>query len=143
LLEKQTELISLDNGKTCGENFGRLFDLAETRSSIVAEMYALGWEDGGGAWACRRQLWVWEEEMLGECQTLLHDISLQVQVPNMWQWQFDPIRGYSVNGAYQLLTSQQRLLLWMQLKILFGTNRSPWRYLFSPGDYWETDFQQK
>jgi hypothetical protein len=63
--------------------------------------------------------------MLGECQTLLHDISLQVQVPNMWQWQFDPIRGYSVNGAYQLLTSQQRLLLWMQLKILFGTNRSP------------------
>ncbi|MCI67979.1 hypothetical protein A2U01_0089238, partial [Trifolium medium] len=27
----------------------------------------------------RRQLWVWEEEILGECQDLLHDLSLHVQ----------------------------------------------------------------
>jgi hypothetical protein len=43
--------------------FGRLFELAETRSFIVAEMSALGWEAGEGAWVWRRQLWVWEEEM--------------------------------------------------------------------------------
>ncbi|MCI70357.1 hypothetical protein A2U01_0091620, partial [Trifolium medium] len=29
------------------------------------------------------------------------------QYPDRWQWQPDPDRGYSVRGAYQLLTSQQ------------------------------------
>ncbi|MCI44578.1 heat-shock protein, partial [Trifolium medium] len=43
--------------------------------------------------------------MLGECQTLLHDFILQVQSPDSWQWRPDPIRGYSVRGAYQILTS--------------------------------------
>jgi hypothetical protein len=31
------------------ERFRCLFDLAKNKSNIVAEMYALGWEDGGGA----------------------------------------------------------------------------------------------
>jgi hypothetical protein len=29
-------------------------------------MYALGCEAGGEAWLGRRQLWVWEEELLRE-----------------------------------------------------------------------------
>ncbi|MCI07155.1 hypothetical protein A2U01_0028219 [Trifolium medium] len=29
----------------------------------------------------------------------------QAQIPDMWQWRPDPVRGYSVRGAYQLLTS--------------------------------------
>jgi hypothetical protein len=45
-------------GITLRERLSRLFDLAYTKSSIVAEMYALGWKVGGGAWAWRRQLWV-------------------------------------------------------------------------------------
>ncbi|MCI17153.1 receptor-like protein kinase ANXUR2, partial [Trifolium medium] len=67
-----------------------LFDLAENKSSTVAEMSSLGWKAGGEAWAWRRQLWVWEEEMLGECQTLLLNISLQTQSSDKWQWQPDP-----------------------------------------------------
>ncbi|MCI64586.1 heat-shock protein, partial [Trifolium medium] len=43
--------------------------------------------------------------MLRECQYLLHDFVLQVQSPDMWLWRLDPVRGYSVRGAYQLLTS--------------------------------------
>ncbi|GAU21341.1 hypothetical protein TSUD_189270 [Trifolium subterraneum] len=39
----------------------------------------LQWETEGGAWVWQRQLWAWEEEMLGECQTLLLDVSLQAQ----------------------------------------------------------------
>ncbi|GAU36101.1 hypothetical protein TSUD_277120 [Trifolium subterraneum] len=54
----------------------------------------------------RRQLWVWEEEMLRECQILLLNITLQVQSSDRWQWQPDPDEGYTVRGAYQLLTSQ-------------------------------------
>ncbi|MCI03757.1 cysteine-rich receptor-like protein kinase, partial [Trifolium medium] len=48
-------------GSPLCERFRRLFDLAENKSSSVAEMASLGWETGGEAW--QRQLWVWEEEM--------------------------------------------------------------------------------
>ncbi|GAU41107.1 hypothetical protein TSUD_139760 [Trifolium subterraneum] len=70
------------------------------------------WVDGiplvgaeGEAWEWRRPLWVWEEEMLGECQSLFTNISLQAQSPDMWQWQPDPDEGYTVRGTYQLLSS--------------------------------------
>ncbi|PNX60369.1 kinesin-like protein, partial [Trifolium pratense] len=56
------------------QRFGRLFELAETKSRTVAEMFALGWGEGGEAWEWRRQLRAWEEEMLGECQSLLLNI---------------------------------------------------------------------
>ncbi|GAU44755.1 hypothetical protein TSUD_246480 [Trifolium subterraneum] len=52
------------------ERFGRLFDLAETKRRTVAEMFSLGWGADGEAWEWRRELRVWEEDMLGECQTL-------------------------------------------------------------------------
>ncbi|KAK2370837.1 hypothetical protein QL285_083849 [Trifolium repens] len=87
------------------ERFGRLFDLSMNKSSTVAEMFEAGWEAGGEAWVWRRQLWAWEEEMLGECQSLLLPITVQAQTPDRWQWQPDPDGGYTVRGAYQLLTS--------------------------------------
>ncbi|GAU48515.1 hypothetical protein TSUD_244350 [Trifolium subterraneum] len=79
---------------------------AENRGQTVAEMFSLGWGVAGEAWQWMRQLWAWEEEMLRECQTLLLGISLQVQSSDRWQWQPDPDEGYTVRGAYQLLTSQ-------------------------------------
>ncbi|MCI71045.1 receptor-like protein kinase ANXUR2, partial [Trifolium medium] len=53
----------------------------------------------------RRQLWAWEEELVRECQALLYDFSLQAQSSDTWQWQPDPAKGYSIRGAYQILTS--------------------------------------
>ncbi|GAU49132.1 hypothetical protein TSUD_406970 [Trifolium subterraneum] len=89
-------------GRPLGERFGRLFDLAENKSCSVAEMFSLGWEEGGEAWAWRRQLWAWEEEeMLRECQTLLLNFSFQVQTSDYWQWKPDLDSGYSVCGAYR------------------------------------------
>ncbi|GAU51437.1 hypothetical protein TSUD_413370 [Trifolium subterraneum] len=58
------------------------------------------------AWEWRRPLRVWEEEMLGDCLSLLANLSLQAHTSDRWQWQPDPIEGYTVRGAYQLLTSQ-------------------------------------
>ncbi|MCI39717.1 heat-shock protein, partial [Trifolium medium] len=75
------------------------------------EMSLLGWGAGGAAWAWRRQLWVREEELLGECQALLLNISLKAQSTDRWQWQLDPDQGYSVRGAYQILTSQDSVTL--------------------------------
>ncbi|MCH95881.1 hypothetical protein A2U01_0016863, partial [Trifolium medium] len=40
-------------------------------------MSSLGRGTGGEAWVWQRQLWAWEEEMLEECQALLHDFLLQ------------------------------------------------------------------
>jgi hypothetical protein len=54
----------------------------------------------------RRRLWAWEEEMLGECQTLLLTVTVQVDSPDRWHWRLDPVSGYSVRDAYQILTSQ-------------------------------------
>ncbi|CAJ2662242.1 unnamed protein product [Trifolium pratense] len=68
-------------------------------------MFALGWGADGAAWEWRRQLRAWEEEMLGECQSLLLTISLQALSLDRWQWRLDPDAGYTVRGAYQVLIS--------------------------------------
>ncbi|MCH90030.1 heat-shock protein, partial [Trifolium medium] len=59
--------------------------------------------------------------MLGECRALLHDFSLQAQYPDRWQWQPDPVRGYSVHGAYRLLTSQQPATLDVAEELIWHT----------------------
>jgi hypothetical protein len=59
----------------------------------------------------RRQLWAWEDELLGECQTLLLSVALQVESPDRWQWRSDPAMRYSVRDAYQILTSQDPVTL--------------------------------
>ncbi|KAK2430956.1 hypothetical protein QL285_029238 [Trifolium repens] len=38
-------------------------------------------------------------------------VSRKVAVPDRWQWRLDPVLGYSVRGAYQLLTSQDSVTL--------------------------------
>ncbi|GAU42262.1 hypothetical protein TSUD_327400 [Trifolium subterraneum] len=81
------------------DRFGRLFDLAETKGRTVAEMFSLGWGVDGEAWEWRRQLWVWEEEMLRECQTLFSLFTLQIQSLDRWQWQPDSVEGYTVRGS--------------------------------------------
>ncbi|GAU35620.1 hypothetical protein TSUD_30370 [Trifolium subterraneum] len=48
------------------------------KSCSVAKMASLGWGAGGEVWVWRRQLRGWEEAMLGECQSFLLHISLQV-----------------------------------------------------------------
>ncbi|GAU50622.1 hypothetical protein TSUD_410230 [Trifolium subterraneum] len=72
----------------------------------MVEMFSLGWGVDVEAWEWRRQLWAWEEEMLRECQALLLNLSLQAQSSDRWQWQPDPVEGYTARGTYKLLTSQ-------------------------------------
>ncbi|PNX55797.1 receptor-like kinase, partial [Trifolium pratense] len=84
------------DGTSMQERFGRLFDLAENKSASVAEMFMQGWGAGGEAWVWRRQLRAWEEEMLGECQSLLLTISLQDHVSDRWVWQSDLDDVYTV-----------------------------------------------
>jgi len=45
--------------------------------------------------------------MLSECRALLLDVSLFHNVSDRWLWLPDPSGGYTVRGAYDLLTSQE------------------------------------
>jgi len=81
-----------------------LFDLAENKTISVAEMFSLGVEQGGEGWSWRRRLWVWEDELLEELRALLLDVSLLYNVSDRWVCLPDPMGGYVVRGAYDLLT---------------------------------------
>ena len=50
-------------------------------------------------------MWAWEEELLEECRALLFDIYLLPNVSDIWEWTPDPTEGYSVRGAYDLITN--------------------------------------
>lgn len=55
------------------------------------------------------RLWTWEEELLVECRVLLHEIVLRTHLSDQWKWQPDLVRGYSVRGVCELLTSQDSI----------------------------------
>jgi hypothetical protein len=44
--------------------------------------------------------------MLGECHTLLLSVTLQVEARDRWLSRPDPVTGYFVRDASQILTSQ-------------------------------------
>ena len=78
------------------EKFCRLFDLSVVQKATVAEMFVLGWGEGGGAWKWRRRLLAWEEELVGECMILPLLVTIQVAISDQLAWTLDPIKGYSV-----------------------------------------------
>ena len=45
--------------------------------------------------------------MLAECRALLLDVSLYSNVADRWLWLPDPSRGYTVRGAYDLLSTRE------------------------------------
>lgn len=63
-----------------------------------------GWGDGGGSWMWRRRLLVWEEELVSECASFLHNVVLHDNILDMWRWILDHIHGYSVKGTYTYLS---------------------------------------
>jgi len=85
--------------------FHRLFDLVENKTITVANLFSLDLVQGGEEWSWRRRLWAWEEDMLEECRALLFDVSLVPNVSDKWVWLPDTTEGYSVRGAYDLLTN--------------------------------------
>jgi len=73
-------------GKPLCQMFVRLYELAENKLDMVADMFARGWGVNGEAWKWRRRLFAWEEELLGECVGRLTNFSLQVDRVDKWIW---------------------------------------------------------
>jgi len=84
--------------------FPRLFDLSENKTITMANLFSLGRMQDGEGWSWRRRLWAWEEDLVEECRALLFDVFLVPNVSDKWVWLPDPAEGYSVRGAYDLLT---------------------------------------
>ena len=96
----------IGEGPRC-ECFRRLFDLTENKSMSVANLFSVDSEQWRVLWKWMRRLWLWENDLLEECKALLLDVSLFPNVLNKWVWLPDPSGGYTVRGAYDLLTSQE------------------------------------
>ncbi|XP_024630828.1 uncharacterized protein [Medicago truncatula] len=72
----------------------------------VADLFSVDLEQQGVVWRWRRRLWQWKEEMLEECRALLLDILLFPNVSDIWVCLPAPSDGYTIRGAYHVLTSQ-------------------------------------
>jgi len=90
--------------------FPRLFDLAVNKDYTVEEMKRLGGDNGGRLWEWRGRLFAWEEESVGECSVMLHNVVLQETVHDTWRWMLDPIHGYSVWSAYHFITKPSEVV---------------------------------
>ena len=64
--------------------YRRLFELAEDKGISVADMRELGWGEDEEGWRWHRRLWVWGEEMVRECSSLLSNVHLQVDTVDTW-----------------------------------------------------------
>ncbi|GAU48120.1 hypothetical protein TSUD_141420 [Trifolium subterraneum] len=91
----------------CGNDAGGgswFHDNVERKVGDVADMCRSGWGLGGNGWVWRRRLFAWEEELWGECCFALANIVLRDSLSDSWVWLPDPNAGYSVGGAYHLLS---------------------------------------
>jgi len=122
--------------------FARLFDVTTNKLSTVAEMYDRDGEDGREEWTWRRRLWVWEEELVEECRTLLTNVVLQQNVSDRWQWELDKDEGYKVRDAYHALTHTAAPLR-MRQQILPGISRSLTKYPLLRGGFCRIGYQLK
>jgi hypothetical protein len=55
------------------------------QGASMANISALGWDEGGDAWNWRRHLFVWEKKLVAECRALLNMVTLQVSSHDHWQ----------------------------------------------------------
>jgi len=97
-----------------------------TRELTVAEMCQLGWGEGGDAWKWKWRLRACEEDLLGECCVMLHNVVLQVTVEDRWQWLLDLVKGYTIN-KFTIIYFLLKGLMMRSGSWIFDTNRCLWR----------------
>lgn len=95
-----------------------MFDLSENKMAIVAQMFPWGWDEGGEAWKWCRRLWAWEEALVEECGNMLLTVVLQVDIEDSWRLTPDPVVGYTISGAYQVLTSRLPTIMNVPMALL-------------------------
>jgi len=83
--------------------FSRLFDLSLNKSSTVAEMFSRGW---GSSVELEETVVGMGGGVVRRVSFLLNNFVVQTDVIDRWQWLPDTVGGYTVCGAYQILTTR-------------------------------------
>lgn len=88
--------------------YPRLFQVSEQSNSKVGEMGT--WVDG--EWVCdlkwRRNLFVWEAELLDDLMRALNSIQI-TDAQDIWFWKYDATRIFSVKSAYSIVELASRV----------------------------------
>lgn len=71
----------------------------------VADMHSLGWGLDGVACQWCKMLFVWEEELVGECVKLLNYVVLQADREDIWVWNLHSSHHYMVCYAYNNISA--------------------------------------
>lgn len=54
------------------------------------------------------RLFVWEDEQVADCISLLDNLFMQVNVADKLIWKYNPKEGYLVKGVYYLLIDEDQ-----------------------------------
>ena len=98
------------DGMILKRNFSRLFHLAVNKMATVAEMFSLGWGEGGEVWKWQRRLLAWEEDQVRECCVILTNVVLQPNTRDRWLWHLHSSHKYNVTSVYNYLLSSVNLV---------------------------------
>lgn len=82
--------------------FNRLFDISSQQLSSKNDKGA--WEEGAWKWKLtwRRNLFVWEKELLELLHPDLDSLNLKQGLRDSWYWKAEPIGSFSVKSAYEV-----------------------------------------
>lgn len=93
--------------------------------------------ENGEAWKWRMRLFVWEEELEGECFERLTSIVLHVEVEDRCVWNLHPYLCYTINNAYKNLTEVDNInhqansqILWLKI-VPLNISIFVWRLLLN------------
>jgi hypothetical protein len=82
--------------------FPRLFSLSEQKEALISEVVGEGFDSSTLLW--RRRLFGWEEELVGQLQEMLQEVSLSLD-NDKWIWSLEDDGFFSVKSAYLHLAS--------------------------------------
>ncbi|GKV12444.1 hypothetical protein SLEP1_g23583 [Rubroshorea leprosula] len=95
-------------GVSLKERFPRLFSLATNKSDSIAEVKGDSERVGEWQWSWRRNLFVWEHNLLQELTGILSQVHLKQGQEDHWTWRWESTRNYSIRSAYHQITQSQR-----------------------------------
>jgi hypothetical protein len=90
-------------GQLCVQNFLDFFSLSEQKEAPISDMTMEPFNRSCLVW--RRRLFQWEEDLVGELETLLRDVKLTSET-DKWFWKLEDDGVFTVKSAYLRLAAE-------------------------------------
>lgn len=76
---------------------------------MISEKYSGVGTERRWLWTWRRNLFVWEEELVNDLIANLQVSNMSLDEEDLWQWRCDPSQSFSVASAYKLISTSNRV----------------------------------